>query len=89
MIPFGDILSKAELNNIRLHRLLTLTGDALISELNSALNLVLSRGFSESLISWSDVALLLLSEDTEDELLTRKMIADSYFRNEYKGKKDA
>ena len=89
VIPFGDILSKAELNNIRLHRLLTLTGDALISELNSALNLVLSRGFSESLISWSDVALLLLSEDTEDELLTRKMIADSYFRNEYKGKKDA
>ena len=89
VIPLGEILSKAELNNIRLHRLLTLTGDALMCELNSALSIVLSRGFSEHNVSWSDVALLLLSEDTEDELLTRKMIADSYFRNEYKGKKDA
>lgn len=87
--PFGEVLKNSGVNNIRLHRILTLSGEALLSELNSTISFITSKGSSESSISWLDVALLLLSEDTEDSLLTRKMIADSYYRTQFsKGNSD-
>ncbi len=80
----GTLCQKAGISNLRFLSLLEHSEESLIVEIEGLLSIITSSKFEISTRAWVDIAALLFSDGTDDEIAVRRGIANSYYDAIYK-----